>query len=139
MKAVKLEIVNIKLLSFHSNKDFISVEDFKRDELDVRLVSEFRINQEQSIVTLKLSVSVSPIDKESTFFELECEYEFEVHDIVNVLSGEKDKARLDKDFLRKLLNISIGGVRGMLTIYLESTPFKDFVLPYTNLPDNLYD
>ncbi len=135
---IGIEIYQAIPVSFQVNTDHDFDGKMNIEDLDILMDSEFGMNTEESKVGVRITVRVTSNEDNVELFELTAFYEFGVFDLKDVIVLKGDKERLESEFARKLLNISIGGTRGMLSIYLASTPYKDFTLPIANLPDELF-
>lgn len=136
---ISIEIHNAKPLSFQVNNDNISEGDLKFENINLALNSEFQIDEKNSAVAIKIDLKVILKENEEDLFSLISFFEFGVYDIKDVLIKRNEKNVLDSSFARKLLNISIGGSRGMLSVYLSSTQYKGFTLPIANIPDDFFE
>lgn len=133
--ALELEIHKATPISFKLNS-FNEIIDLSK--LEVSMVYAFKIEMKDESVELNITVEVLDVENHNFLLELTALFGFRVYDVQGVLQVENGTERLDKKFARKLLNIAVGGIRGMLAVYLSSTEQKDFVLPLVNLPDNIY-
>lgn len=135
---VSIEIYNAKPLSFQVNSENNFEGDLKFENINLALHTEFQIDKKNSTVAVKIDLTVVLKKNEEDLFSLTSFFEFGVFDIENVLIKKNEDNVLDSSFARKLLNISIGGSRGMLSVYLSSTQYKDFTLPIANIPDDFF-
>ncbi len=136
---ISIEIYNAKPLSFQVNNDNIFEGDLKFENINLALNTEFQIDEKNSAVGIKVDLTVILKENEKDLFSLISFFEFGVFDIKDVLIKRKEKNVLDSSFARKLLNIAIGGSRGMLSVYLSSTQYKGFTLPIANIPDDFFE
>jgi hypothetical protein len=136
---IGIEIYQATPLTFEVNTDYDFNEESDIKDLNILMDSEFEMNIEESKVGIKITITASSVKDNVQIFELVAFYEFGVFDLKDVIVLKSDKERLESEFAKKILNIAIGGMRGMLSIYLKSTPYKDFILPVANLPDELFN
>jgi|SRR5690606_17605609 len=66
------------------------------------------------------------------FYKLSSINEFQVPNFSKLLN-EKGEFQPPDEFVRKIMNISIGGLRGMLAILLTSSDYEEIVLPLFDL------
>ncbi len=135
---VGIEIYQAKPISFQVNTERDFNENLNIEDLNILMQAEFGINSKDAKVGVEIKVRVTTIKDDIQLFELLSFFEFGVFELSDVVAVKGGKERLDSEFARKLLNIGIGGTRGMLSIYLASTPYKQFTLPIANLPDELF-
>lgn len=137
-KDISIKIYNAKPLSFIVNSDSDFGGDLKSEKFNLELLSEIGIDKEKSSVSIKIDLDVVLRSNKESLFRIKSFFEFGVTNLVDVLIESENGLILDSGFARKLLNISIGGTRGMLSVYLSSTHYKDFTLPIANIPDNFF-
>ncbi|MBD0777175.1 hypothetical protein HPE56_05150 [Maribacter sp. ANRC-HE7] len=137
---VSIEIYNAKPLSFQVNSENEFEGDLKFENINLALKTEFQVDRKNSAVAVKIDLTVVLKENDEDLFSLVSFFEFGVFKLEDVLTNKKDKeSDLDSSFARKLLNIAIGGSRGMLSVYLSSTQYNDFTLPIANIPDDYFD
>jgi hypothetical protein len=136
---ISIEIFNAKALSFQVNNKNSFEGDLKFENINLVLNSEFQIDEKNSAVGIKIDLTVILKENEEDLFSLSSFFEFGVYDLKDVLVKRDKKNVLDSNFARKLLNIAIGGSRGMLSVYLSSTQYKGFTLPIANIPDDFFE
>ncbi|GGD14879.1 hypothetical protein [Hyunsoonleella pacifica] len=136
---ISIEIFNAKALSFQVNNDNVFEGDLKFENINIALNSEFQIDEKNSAVGVKIDLTVILKENEKDLFGLSSFFEFGVYDLKDVLIKKDKNNILDSKFARKLLNIAIGGSRGMLSVYLSSTQYKGFTLPIANIPDDFFE
>jgi len=136
---ISIEIYHAKPLSFQVNSENNFDVDLELESVNLELSSEFQIDEKNSAVAIKIDLTVILKENNEHLFNLISFFEFGVFDIKDVLIKKGKNNILDSNFARKLLNISIGGSRGMLSVYLSSTQYKDFTLPIANIPDDFFE
>lgn len=136
---ISVEIYNAKPLSFQVNSETDYTGDLNFENINLSLTTEFRIDEKNSTIAIKVDLAVLPKKNKDNLFSLSSFFEFGVSELKDVLIEKNKKNVLEADFARKLLNISIGGTRGMLSVYLSSTEYSDFVLPIANIPEDFFD
>lgn len=135
---ISIQIYNAKPLSFIINSESNFEGDLKSEKFDLELLSEIGIDKENSSVSIKIDLNVVLRNNKESLFSIKSFFEFGVTNLIDVLIEREDGHILDSGFARKLLNISIGGTRGMLSVYLLSTQYEDFTLPIANIPDDFF-
>lgn len=133
--ALELEIYQATPISFML---FPFSENIDLSKLEVSMVYGFKIEVKDESVELNITVEVLDAENRNILLELTALFGFRVFDVKDVVHIENGTERLESKFARKLLNIAVGGIRGMLAVYLSSTEHKDFVLPLVNLPSDIY-
>ena len=136
---ISIEIYNAKPLSFQVNNDSDFEGDLKSEYINLVLNTEFKIDETNSTVAIKVDLAVVLKENDEELFSLISFFEFGVFDLKDVLIERNGINVLESSFARKLLNISIGGSRGMLSVYLSSTQYNDFTLPIANIPDDVFE
>jgi preprotein translocase subunit SecB len=135
---IRVEIYNAKPLLFKVHRDEEVKEGLTVDNVSLELNVEFQVDQKESIVAVKLNIEVQLKKNNENLFELISLFEFGVFNLQDVLVEKKEDFFLKTEFARKLLNICIGGSRGMLSVLLSSTPYHNFTLPIANISDDLF-
>lgn len=133
--ALELEIYKATPISFML---FPFSENIDLSKLEVSMVYGFKIEVKDESVELNITVEVLDAENRNILLELKASFGFRVFDVKDVVHNENGTERLESKFARKLLNIAVGAIRGMLAVYLSSTEHKDFVLPLVNLPSDIY-
>tara|TARA_R110002012_G_C11642099_1_gene610753 strand:- start:679 stop:1110 length:432 start_codon:yes stop_codon:yes gene_type:complete len=136
---ISVEIYNAKPLSFQVNSEVEFNGEINLKNINLSLITEFQIDEESSTVAIKVDLAVLLKSNGENLFSLTSFFEFGIFDLKDVLIERSGRNILESNFARKLLNISIGGTRGMLSVYLSSTEYKDFTLPIANIPDDFFD
>lgn len=132
---LELEIFKATPINFKLNS---ITETLDLSKVHVSMLYEFKIEVKDESVELNITVEVIDEENQNALLELTAIFGFRIYDVQSVLQIENGTERLDTKFARKLLNIAVGGMRGMLAVYLSSTEHRDFVLPLVDLPDNIY-
>ena len=136
---VSIKIYNAKPLSFKVNNESDFEDEIKLEKISLSLTTEFKLDEKHSAVAIKLDINVLLKENKENLFSLVSFFEFGVFDLKDVLIEKNERKILEPIFARKLLNISIGGSRGMFSVYLSSTKYSDFVLPIANIPDDFFE
>ena len=135
---ISIEIYNAKPLSFVLNNESDFEGDLNPDNTNLELNSKIKIDNENSTIIIEIDLNVVLKTNEESLFRIKSLFEYGVSNLTDVLlEGEKGYI-LELGFSRKLLNISIGGTRGMLSVYLQPTQHKGFTLPIANIPDSFF-
>jgi hypothetical protein len=138
-KDISIEIYTAKAINFHVNSENNFDSELNLENVNLSLNAEFRLDESNSTVAISINLDVLLKESDQNLFSLKSFFEFGVFDLKDVLIERKQKKVLEPEFARKLLNISIGGSRGMLSVYLSSTPYSKFTLPIANIPDDFFD
>jgi hypothetical protein len=132
-------VFNATPLTFQVNNENDFVGELTVDKVTLALKTEFRIDESNSIIGVKIDLHVMLKIDESDLFSLVSLFEFEVSDLKAVLVQNEDNKMVQSQYARKLLNIAIGGSRGMLAVYLTPTKYNHFTLPIANIPKDFFD
>jgi hypothetical protein len=138
-KDISIEIYTAKSINFQVNSENNFDSELNLENVNLSLNAEFRLDESNSTVAISINLDVLLKESDQNLFSLKSFFEFGVFDLKDVLIERKQKKVLEPEFARKLLNISIGGSRGMLSVYLSSTPYSKFTLPIANIPDDFFD
>jgi len=136
---ISIEIYNAKPISFQVNSENNFKGELNLDNISLVLNTEFQVDKKNSMVAIKIDIAVLLKKNKENLFSLISFFEFGVFDLKDVLIKKDGSNVLESSFVRKLLNISIGGTRGMLSVYLSSTQYSDFTLPIANIPDDFFE
>jgi len=138
-KDISIEIYTAKPINFQVNSENSFDGELNLDNVNLSLNAEFRLDETNSTVAISINLDVLLKENDENLFSLKSFFEFGVFDLKDVIIERKKKKVLEAEFARKLLNISIGGSRGMLSVYLSSTKYSKFTLPIANIPDDFFD
>lgn len=134
---IQVEIYSAKPISFQINEK--NKHKFNPDKTSLILSPEFQIDEIKSVVALKIDLEVLSKTNDENFFSLTSLFEFGVFNLNDALISEEKELILKHSFARRLINIAIGGTRGMLSVYLSSTKYENFTLPIANIPDDFFE
>ncbi len=138
-KDISIEIYTAKPINFQVNSENNFDGELNLDNVNLSLNAEFRLDETNSTVAISINLDVLLKENDENLFNLKSFFEFGVFELKDVIIKRKQKKVLEAEFARKLLNISIGGSRGMLSVYLSSTQYSKFTLPIANIPDDFFD
>jgi len=135
LEKIRVEIVNTRPYGFYIH-DLEGKDNLTKDDVEFGLMMKIGHNIEKQVVKIDLEIdcyyNAENSKKKEELFGIKSSNIFRVIDFDKLLN-EKGEFSPVEDFIRKLLNICIGGVRGMLSVNLSNTRLNDFPLPLIDL------
>jgi len=135
LEKIRVEIVNIRPSNFYIN-DLEDKSSLKKDDVEFGLIMRIGHNIEEKLVKIEMENNCfykkHNSKKKEDIFGIKSDTQFKVIDFDKLLN-EKGEFSPPDEFIIKLLNISIGGIRGMLSVYLSNTKLSDIPLPLIDL------
>ncbi|GEM_PF-3029363 len=139
-KKKKLEKIRVEIISTQPYGFYIhDLEDrgnLTKDDVEFGLIMKIGHNIEEQVVKIDLEsdcyYKTENSKKKEEIFGIKSSTVFKVIDFDKLLNEKGEFSPAD-DFIRKLLNICIGGIRGMLSVNLSNTKLNDFPLPLIDL------
>ncbi|WP_151888891.1 hypothetical protein [Flagellimonas hadalis] len=136
-KSIKVQIIECTPSGFYiQDLDKIEPSEIEQRDLEFRLNIVSSTNIDEKLIKVELELdSYLIIDGEADtqgLFGIKSTSIFktpEIDDIVN----DDGKVTAPDEFMKKLLNISIGGIRGMLAAKLVNTEMRHITLPLLDL------
>ena len=130
---IRFRILNIKKLSSFENNLF----DFGLTEKDIvsgklKITVQLNIDDRQNIIEIRIGIIfyVLKNEKEIELFGGNTLHTFEVKNFSTYLKkGNDNKYVLQDDLLLAMLNISIGGTRGILSVSKTNHAYRNIFVP----------
>jgi len=136
-KTIRVEIIESKPNGFYI-QDLEKIESKKitTKDLEYRINVITSTNTKDKLIKIELELDAFLIksnkEESSSIFGIKSTTVFRTPDF-NKIVGENEKIIGPDDFTKKLLNISIGGIRGMLSANLINTELNHVTLPLLDL------
>lgn len=125
---VRVNIIKSTPSNFFLNSVETNPEDIHEKDLEFNLKLKLSSSETENKIRVNLTlIATLKEDADRELFGITSESDFEV------LELESMKPDIPQEFTRKLLNISIGGLRGMLAVYLLNTKFNHVTIPLFDL------
>jgi len=138
-KEIQYRLVSIEKLGYFENdlRDFSLTEnDINKAEIELNYSLEFG-EKDDSISIIINSLFKDP-SKSYKLFGLKALYKFQIRYLSKKYKhSENNQYRLPDELMHTLLNMSISGVRGMLSILTTNHVYKRLILPPINTIDLL--
>ncbi|WP_157972885.1 hypothetical protein [Aureibaculum luteum] len=135
LEEIRVEIISVRPYGFYMH-DFESKDNLTKDGVEFGLVMKIGHNIEKQLVTIDIEndcyYKAQNSKKKENIFGIKSSTLFRVIDFDKLLN-EKGEFSPPEDFIRKLLNICIGGIRGMISIKLMNTQMNDITFPLVDL------
>ncbi len=135
-KIIRVEILNSTPSNFYIKEEYNSKKKKVNPEyLQYRLNVQYTAEKKKKLFILELKLDAFLKDQEITekgIFGIKNISTFKVKDYDKIID-EDDKLIAPEKFIKKLLNICIGGVRGMLATNLINTELSHITLPLFDL------
>jgi hypothetical protein len=132
---IKYRILQIEKLS-HFENDYTNYGLSKGEitKCDVELAFWIQFDDKDDSVSFLLKTIFShPKDKKFELFGIKCVYKFEIKDLSKKYKGSKENQyRLSDELMSALLNMSISGMRGMLSVLITKPAYRNIILPPFN-------
>ena len=133
-KKQKKETIRLQILKSESNgfelsdisKDDISK--LQQKDLNFNVTIHIASNLKKKQLKLETVIEASQKSNQKLLFKIKATSIFHSPDIRTVIN-ENNAIIAPEDFMRKIINISIGGARGMLAVHLADTKLKHITLP----------
>ncbi len=136
-KTIRVEIMESKPSGFFiQDLEKIDVSKLTTKDLEYQLKITTSTNREKKLIKIDLELDsfllVDGKSSEESIFGIKSHTIFRTPDF-NKIVDENEKLSAPDDFVRKLLNICIGGIRGMLSTKLMITELHNVTLPLLDL------
>jgi len=134
-EGIKIQVVDSKASNFFIQDieeiDFNKVA-LKDLEFGLHVVTATKIEDKLFKVELDIEVLHKDHKQKKALFGIKSTTVFNIPEFSKIVN-KKDEVIAPEEFTRKLLNISIGGLRGMLSVYLNNTELNHITLPLFDL------
>lgn len=136
-KEIRVEIIDTKPSGFFiQDLEKINIENIKANDLEFGLNISMSTKDEDQLIRIDIEINSylkNNKEKEEALFGIKSLTVFRTPDFDKVIGKKYEKIDPTKDFILKLLNISIGGTRGMLATKLLETKLNHITLPLLDL------
>jgi hypothetical protein len=128
-KVIRLQIIEAVLKSFKFNKaDNFDLSPLSQEDLSFDVEINVASNLDEKRILLLTTVVANLKKSNTNVFDITSEYIFQTEDIKKVIN-EQNAIIAPEDFMRKIINITIGGIRGMLAVKLIEVGLEHITLP----------
>jgi len=136
-KTIRVEIIESTPSGFYiQDLEKIEPKKITTKDLEYKLNIISSTNKEDKLIKIELEIDAYLIKSDSkdsaSIFGINSSTVFRTPDFEKVIN-DKVKVLEPDDFTKKLLNICIGGIRGMLSVNLSNTELKHVTLPLLDL------
>lgn len=134
-KGIKIEVIDSKASNFFiQDIEEIDFSKVKLKDLDFHLHVVTATHRDNKFFKVELEIEVMHKDlkNEKGLFGIKSTTVFRVPEFSRIVN-KKGEIIAPEEFSRKMLNISIGGLRGMLSVYLNNTELNHITLPLFDL------
>ncbi|WP_396637769.1 hypothetical protein [Maribacter sp. R77961] len=136
-KTIRVEIIeSIPSSFFIQDLEKIDTSKITTKDLEYQLKIITSLNSDEKLIKIDLELDAYLLKKgkseEESLFGIKSHTIFRTPDF-NKIVGKDEKLSAPDDFIRKLLNICIGGIRGMLSTKLTITELSNVTLPLLDL------
>ncbi|MEW4923420.1 hypothetical protein [Algibacter sp. 2305UL17-15] len=136
-KTIRVEIIESKPNGFYIvDLDKINPDEITTKDLEYRINIITGTNKEDKLIKIDLELDAFLINSSNSnkqeLFGIKSATIFRTPDFDKVIN-EDVKVLAPDDFTKKLLNICIGGIRGMLAVNLVNTELSHITIPLLDL------
>jgi hypothetical protein len=136
-KTIRVEILESTPNSFYiQDLDKIEPKKITTKDIEYKLNIITSTNKKEELIKIELELDAFLIKDETkgnpSIFGIKSSTVFRTPDFKNIINEELEVSAPD-NFTKKLLNISIGGIRGMLSVNLTNTELNHITLPLLDL------
>lgn len=132
---IRVEILDTKPNGFYLQDSSIDFENLNTEDIDFRLNITTATHKEDELIKVILELDAFLKERENddqTIFGINSETVFRTPDFKDI-TDDKGENIVSKRFTIKLMNICIGGIRGMLAASLINTDLNQITLPLFDL------
>lgn len=132
---IRVEILDTKPNGFYLQDSPIDFANLNTEDIDFRLNITTATNKEDELIKVILELDAFLKERENddqTLFGINSETVFRTPDFKDI-TDNKGENIVSKNFTIKLMNICIGGIRGMLAANLINTDLNQITLPLFDL------
>jgi hypothetical protein len=127
----EVKILKVKILSFSFiHKDNLDNPDIDENEINFTYNSNIglKVNIEEELIDIKYSVKVYLPDNKEAIINLEVLSSYLLKELkkFEISTGQFD---VPKEIIEKLVTTSISNTRGVLSVKVNETGFKNIILP----------
>lgn len=136
-KTIRVEIIESTPRGFYiQDLEKIEPKKIATKDIEYRLNIITSTNKEDKLIKIELEIDAfvikSGVKDNASIFGINSSTVFRTPDFDKIINDEV-KVLAPDDFTKKLLNICIGGIRGMLSVNLANTELKHLTLPLLDL------
>lgn len=128
MKKMRLIGSDEGSFDYNRNVEFSSIA---KKEVEIQLHAEFSCMEDVNVVSVSLFTRYL-LEKEQ-LLNYSISLIFEIDDWASFVKENKDEDILDSEEVHRILAISVGFLRGSLSLQLKTTPLKGAFLPLINI------
>lgn len=130
---IRLQIVSTEKEKFYLvDLENLDAENIGQDDIEFSIEIGIASNLESEHLKVEIEVHVTEKESKKALFGISTGTIFYSPDF-DKLVDSKNNIIAPEDFMRKLMNISIGGTRGMLAILLTDSGLSHLTLPLIDL------
>ena len=130
---IRLQIVSNEREKFYlEDLEEFDLKNLGQDDIEFTVEIGIATNLESEHLKVYVEIDVTEKNSKKALFGIKSGTVFYSPDY-NKLVDKNEKIVAPEDFLRKLMNISIGGTRGMLAILLTNSGLSHLTLPLLDL------
>jgi hypothetical protein len=132
---IRVEILDTKPNGFYLQDSSLDLANLKTGDIDFRLNITTSTHKKNKLIKIILELNAFLKERENDdqgIFGINSETVFRTPDFKNIMD-DKGENIVSKKFAIKLMNICIGGIRGMLSSNLVNTDLNQITLPLFDL------
>lgn len=133
----EVKILKVKILSFSFiHKDNLENPDIDENEINFTYNSNIgiKVNIEEELIDIKYSIKVYLPDNKEAIINLEVLSSYLLKELkkFEISKGQFD---IPKEIIEKLVTTSISNTRGVLSVKVNETGFKNIILPLIQMDE----
>jgi hypothetical protein len=133
----EVKILKVKILSFSFiHKDNLDNPDIDENEINFTYNSNIglKVNIEEELIDIKYSIKVYLPDNKEAIINLEVLSSYLLKELkkFEISTGQFD---VPKEIIEKLVTTSISNTRGVLSVKVNETGFKNIILPLIQMDE----